>query len=447
MERYCQNFPNDAEKWEDVVKDMPHLPFRCVDVLGQGANCSVHSLSPDSDSESDSVSCTDSESDSESDSGDWVADYFGPGDVKTEDESTGSVDDESMEMESEGEPHTCLTTPSPMGPVEVVAKKFRNIDLDVCYIGQWSDGSRASLYNDPHKYLEWLRGQKNVTTTIAKKHISPTKACYSEFVSESLCHLLLTDLVASGITPHVVMAFRALNHKRDGYLIQERISSNIDEALEENPKLTCRDICAMYLQVFVTLHTLQQACGFKHHDLHLNNVFLKRIDGSMTWNGVKLKDATHFSYKLGDRVLTIPNCGYIVKIGDFGMSSLNIYGRRIQRLSLDCYKSSPSWGEFSADLDGGCGYDGQVLMGDVPFDLTSWRVHDYDTRAFMKRLRSAAQGPNGKLTHERQRPAIGCVSDVPPLDVVKQVFLTDPQPVYDFRTEPTDATIVCLTSC
>jgi serine/threonine protein kinase len=328
-----------------------------------------------------------------------------------------------------------------MGPVEVVAKKFEDLNSDVCYIGQ-SAGSRV-FDNDPCKYLEWLIRQTNVTTEIVKKHISPTKACYSEFVSESLCHLLLTDLVSSGITPHVVMAFRALKHKHDGYLIQERISSNIDEALEENPELTCRDICGMYLQVFVTLHTLQQACGFKHHDLHLDNVFLKRIDGSMTWNGVKLKDATHFSYKLDDHVLTIPNCGYIVKIGDFGMSSLNIYGRRIQML---CYKSSPVWGEFSADLDGGRGYDGQVLMGDVPFDLGSWRVHDADTRAFLQRIRVAAQGPNGKLTHEKQRPAIGHVSDVPPLDVVKQVFLTDPQPVYDFRTPPTDATVVCLTS-
>lgn len=440
-------FENKVEEWDKIVKHMPELPFRCVNVLGQGVNCSVHTITP---VEEESEETEESEE---------ACDYFGLDDVQSVDGSeteTGS-DDESYSsewsaVEADGESevtHTCMTTPSPMGPVEVVAKKFLNVDEDTCYIAKKRGvHARVFLEDSARKYLEWLVEQTDrIDTSIVSHHISPTKACYSEFVSESLCHILLTDLVVNAITPHVVMAFRSIQHEHTGYLIQERISSTIDEALEENPKLTCRDMCAMYLQIFITLHVLQDSCGFKHHDLHLDNVFVKRIDDSVTWNGVSLKTATHFSYELSDGVvLTIPNCGYIVKIGDFGMSSLNIYGRRVQRLSMDTYKSSARWGDWDVKLEGKRGYDGQVLLGDIPFDSESWRYKDQDTHTFMKRLRAAAQGPNGKLTYGKQRPVVGHVSDVPPLDVVHQVFITDPLPVCDFRSTPPDSTVVCLTS-
>ena len=451
MERYVLRFSDKVETWDEIIKQMPDLPFKCVNVLGQGVNCSVLSVSPLGDVEA--------EESGESSEGDWSDDYFGLRDVQREasdDESCSSESesesesDEWSSVESDGStarmPHPCLTTESPMGPVEVVAKRFENIDRDVCYDARRPGSNvRVHLAESASKYLEWLVGQPDkMDTSIIKKHISPTKACYSEFVAESLCHILLTDLVVQNITPHVVMAFRALEHEKKGYLIQERISSTISEALEENPKLSCRDMAAMYLQVFVTLHVLQDSCGLKHHDLHLDNVFVKRIDDSMTWNGASMKTATHFSYELDEGVLTIPNCGYIVKIGDFGMSSLNIYGRRVQRLYMN--ESSSRWGDWDAGLPGKRGYDGQVVMGDIPFEQGNWRFEDDDTHEFMARLRSAAQGPDGKLTYSKQRPAIGHVSDVAPLDVVKQVFLTDPLPVCDFRETPTDATVVCLTS-
>lgn len=443
-------FANDVETWDAIVKQMEDLPFRCMNVLGQGVNCSVLSLCP----LEEEGSLDESES-----GGDWTDEYFGLGDMHEDSESTYSSSAGAESESSSGEwssadadgsttkmPHTCLTTQSPMGVVEVVAKKFDNITTDVCYDARRAgSGDRVHIDEDARRYLKWLVAQpEKMDTSIIKKHISPTTAGYSEFVSESLCHILLTDLVVKNITPHVVMAFRALEHENKGYLIQERISSTIVEALEENPKLSCRDMTAMYLQVFVTLHILQDTCGFKHHDLHLDNVFLKRIDDSMVWNGVRMDSATHFSYELDGVTLTIPNCGYIVKLGDFGMSSLDVYGRRIQRLYLN--ESSSRWGEWTPVLVGRRGYDGQVLVGDLAFDEDSWRFEDEDTRAFLRRLRVAAQGPNGKLTYSKHRPVTGHVSDVPPLDVVQQVFVENPLEVCDFRATPTDAKVMCLGS-
>jgi hypothetical protein len=451
MERYCQNFEGEVEKWDDIVKHMETLPFRCVSVLGQGMNCSVHSIA--------SAEAQEEEASSEESSGEWTEDYFRLDDMKREDSDDSSSDsdygsdsesDEWSSVDAEGRTsraQPCVTTESPMGPVEVVAKRFRDVDTDVCYEAKRPGSNvRVHLASSSAKYLRWLTQQpEKMDTGIIKRHISPTTACYNEFVSESLCHILLTDLVAKKLTPHLVMAFRALRHDKDGYLIQERISATIVEELEENPKLTCRDMASLYLQVFVTLHVLQHACGFKHHDLHLDNVFLKRIDDSMKWKGESLKNATHFSYELGDAVLTVPNCGYIVKIGDFGFSSLNVFGRRIQRMSMHTPKSA-KWGDWDADLAGKRGYDGQVVMGDMPFEEDSWRYEHEPTREFLCRLRTAAQGPDGKLTHGKHRPALGHVSDVTPMEVLQQVFLQDPLPVSDFREAPSDAKVLCLTS-
>ena len=465
MERYCTTFPTDVEEWENtVVKEVDCLPFICTEALGQGVNCTVHLVESveDYEGEDDDVEL---DSTDELYEGEWTDRYFGLNDMRdegnTESDSSYSSASYSSEESSEewstmdqyGDCHRarqCMTSESPMGKVEMVAKKFVDVDNDVCFEGKRPGfNSRIRLEESATKYIRWLEKQtERVQTNIITRHITPSTACFSEFVSESICHTLLTSLVSEGITPHLVMALKVLKCGNRGYLMQERITSTIEEALEENPKLTPRDMAGMYLQLFITLHVLQDTCSFKHHDLHIDNVFIKRIDEHMMWNGVHLSEATHFSYDLGDTVLTIPNCGYIVKIGDFGISSLDMAGRKVQRLSLELYETSPKWGEWSVELEGKRGYDGQLLMGCPPFDPESWRFQDKDTQEFLRRVRGAAQGPNGVLTHGKRRPAHGNVSDVAPLDVVRSVFVQDPEPMYDFRGAPEGSkpVVVCMTS-
>ena len=147
MERYCMAFSSDPQKWsEDIVKKMTELPFECVNILGEGANCSVHSLRPRRNPEEGRCE-EEEEEDSEShhENEDWVDKYFNLNDiVVTSDEPSDSESDcepESGEYSShEDEPseewsdvrpdgttqtaHECFMTESPMGTVEVVAKKF-----------------------------------------------------------------------------------------------------------------------------------------------------------------------------------------------------------------------------------------------------------------------------------------------------------------------------------
>lgn len=464
MERYCNNFGVDPFRWPDVIKELNELPFACVKTLGHGANCSVHTLMKvevGTEECEEDESYSGSEEASEPDN--WAEAFFGQGDVESFSSFEDEEEDESSSSSScsdatdgwenvDSVPDTApVSVQSPMGCVEVVAKRFSNVNHDHCYVAQNSK-TRARMFieTDPSLFVKWLADHtdKDVTTTIISEHITPASACFSEFVNESLCHLLLTDLVEKGVTPNLIMAFRAFTCGGKGYLLQERITTSLNEVLDENPGMTCKDLAGFYLQVFATLHVLQNTCGFKHHDLHLNNVFVKRIDDTMTWKGVKMSEATHFTYDLGGGVvLTFPNNGYIVKIGDFGYSSLDVHGRRLQRLDLSTFFKATSDGDWSPELTSRRGYDGQVCLSMPPFEHNSDRVNDPGTIELLQRLRKATTGPNGKLSRSRYKPVTGHVSDVSPMDVIEQVFLTSPPECADFRAPVNDkAVVVCLSS-
>jgi Fe-S-cluster containining protein len=458
-------FSSDPQKWsEEIVKKMNELPFECVNILGEGANCSVHSIRPRTNSEEEEgrsgEDCEEEEEESKNPHEDWVDKYFNLNDiVVTPDEPSesdmeyesdsgdySSHEDETSEEWSDVRPdgttqtasHECFMTESPMGTVEVVAKKFYDLKEDVCYEGTNPVTHKTTLESNPERYMEWITSQKEaVETSVLKERITLTSARFSEFVNESLCHILLTDLVAKHLTPHLVMAFRSLECENVGYLLQERIDSTLEETLERDPQIDSRGLASLYLQIFVTLHILQETCGFKHHDLHTDNIFIKKISPTMVWKGERMDQATHFQYILGNGVtLCIPNIGYIVKIGDFGIGSMDAFGRRIQRLDMGTHARQPRWGPWDAKLTNCRGYDGQVLMGVPPFDDVSWRFKDKNTKVIMKRLRVAAQGLNGKLSASKHRPLEGHVSDVPPLDVIQQVFVDNPLVFANFTVTP-----------
>ena len=446
MERYCTSFDPNVTTWEDTIKTMDPLPFECVYLLGHGVHCSVYTiiplhLGPRSDSGSESTA-------SSVPVVHWTEEYFNLNDVEgpfsdSSDEDSSEEDSiEEVSIDSTGESDTQLTiiTPSPMGPVEVVAKRFLNVNDDICYQACHPD-TKASLTikGDSVSFIKWLEAHpEHVTTHMVTTRLTDTEACYSGFVSESLCHLLLTDLVAAGLTPHITMAFRALRCGNTGYLVQERITGTLEEILEADDTLGAPEVAALYFQILMTLHILQQACQLKHHDLHMDNVFMRAIDETMVWKGQTLKDATHFEYRLDDTTnIYLPNNGYLVKLGDFGMASLNVYGRRLQRLDMETYGSNIGWGDWNSTFEGYEGYDLQMLMGAPPFEDTSRRVHDTDLLTFLRHVRRVAQGPNGKLSRSHLRPLAGHVSRVSPLEVLRTVFIQEPGQHYNFTVAPT----------
>lgn len=457
MERYTTAVSSDPSTWESAaLTQSTELTFSCGELLGRGANCSVYAV-VDCDDAGECDSC-ESECSHESD-GDWTREYFGCDDIQSEHDSDSLSDvsyfssgsDSGSEgwatVESSVGPVPPVTASTSMGVVELAVKVFEHLPEDTCYQGTTRDG-RVYFELSASRFVKWFIAQgSGVRARMLTHSVTATSVRLSAFSAERLIHVMLSELVTGGVTPHVVMALRAESCEDRGYIIQERISSTFPEALEEDSGLDVTGMASLYLQVLVTLHMLQHACGFKHHDLHTDNVFLKRVDDTVTWRGSRLSSATHFSYDLGERgVLTVPNCGYIVKIGDFADASLDLHGRRLHKLDA-LARVSRSFGDWSQELVGQRGYDAQLLLGDPPFEPDSWRAEDTNTTKFLRRLRRAAQGKGGKLTSTRHRPVVGHVSDVPPLSVIDQVFITGPCEFADFtQPPPPGSTTVCLTT-
>ena len=69
-----------------------------------------------------------------------------------------------------------------------------------------------------------------------------------------------------------------------------------------------------------TLHAIgvYQAEKIVHNDLHIGNIFIKKVDDDMVWGGNKVNDATHFEYQIDGVSIWIPASPYIVKIADWG---------------------------------------------------------------------------------------------------------------------------------
>lgn len=203
-------------------------------------------------------------------------------------------------------------------------------------------------------------------------------AGFSGFYNESLCHLLLSELVVNDITPHITVALEALRHKNTGYLLMERVASyTLDDIIYEVCRGTKDLVCVVSLtketivnlvfQTLFVLSVLQKTCNFKHHDLHTNNVFIKEIDDTTEFRGTRLRGVQFLHYHLDGHDYYLPNCGLLVKIGDFGMSSLDVHGMRLQRSDMDSFNDNVrKWGTWSSEFAREEGYDAQLLSSDIP---------------------------------------------------------------------------------
>jgi hypothetical protein len=263
------------------------------------------------------------------------------------------------------------------------------------------------------------------------------------FLEAAVGRLVNTALLDCGMTPHVIRTRQCFAHEGRGYLVLDRADGCLSDALQdrmEGVRLRPEDVAGVYVQVLHALQVAQNVLGLKHHDLHTNNVFLKRLRPGDTWRGADLYAATHFKYMLNDTALYVPNTTRCIPwIADYGFCSVFSGGVRLERADLTAFGvtspgSDTHWGDWSPELRGCRGYDAQVLVGDAACTLQR------------KRLRLAKSG-NLRALHSRMAAALGwnprkpagrpkVVSDVPPGQVLRAVFLEEPADWHDFRLPP-----------
>lgn len=274
----------------------------------------------------------------------------------------------------------------------------------------------------------------------------PPRIELSEFFLEAAVGRVMNRaLLDCGMTPHVIRTRECFAHEGRGYLALDRADGCLSDALQdrmEGVRVTPEDVAGVYVQVLHALQVAQNVLSLKHHDLHTNNVFLKRLRPGDTWRGANLAAATHFKYMVNDTPLYVPNTtGCIPWIADYGFCSLIAphSGVRLERADLGAFGvtspgSNTQWGDWSPELRGCRGYDAQVLVGDAGCTLLRKRLRlakSAKLRALHSRM-SAALGWNPRKP--AGRPHV--VSDVPPGHVLHAVFMDAPAPWYDFKSKP-----------
>lgn len=496
----------------DCIQRVDKLPFRLASKIGEGANCAVYSIGPagqdvwyseDSESETysscgSSCSCSGSHSSrsysrsrsrAQSRSRDKKArsapcsrspasprkkqtrrpQTEGGARAASESESESEKekpfgDEDEWEDEgpseelSQGEYEELIETlrvhkDTPTGRVQVVAKRFSQLDEELCYaVVDARTNETVKIFGDEEDCGDYMRRRQ-----LSKEHYYVRQVVSSEndtsikctgFQTEAIITLAVSELAARNITPHVCLATDALQERNTGYLLLERIDGTLDDVLNdedfeefclgsksEATRMSAAQVAGLIFQSLFATAVLQRTLRMKHHDLHSSNVFIKKLTPATSFRGHLLQGATHFHYHLDGTDYYVPSCNAIVKIGDFGMSSIDVRGKRVERLDMDVFNDNvEKWGYWSSNFDGERGYDTQLLFSDIPVD-GHWRK-SRELHRLLKALKLSALGKKGKVTRRKGRPLPGHVSNQPADALLQNVFLRNAEPWYNFRVQP-----------
>jgi hypothetical protein len=459
-----------------VIRTVDRLPFRLAGKIGEGENAAVFSLGPsgeplwysDDGSSEEGDECSeegDECSDGNSSDGDSAGTGYSYEDKDDLEKDAVEVCDVSTEEEDKkSEPMVIdpelvrVHAQTSMGKTQLVAKVFPHLDDESCAaVIDTQERHIVRAFNDLEEAEIYLRRRRFQGPRYEAKEIeefvSGSYVGFSAFVVEAVCNLLLTKLVDQGLTPHTLIASEALKSKNSGFLLMERIDCTLDDLLADarhcevavcGRELTNRELASLFLQTVCALDTFQRVCQLKHHDLHTGNVFLRRIREGLTFRGTDLSTATHFHYHVSGNDFYVPNCGLLVKLGDFGMASFTVDGKRVQRVDMDVFNDDvEKWGAWNAHYDGERGYDTQVLFADIPVD--DRHLDNHELHRFFKHARATTTGKRGRVSRKKGRPLPGHVSNLPASSILESVFKRRLEPWFDFTEQPADAAAVIIT--
>ena len=448
MERFTDILGPDVATWPQLIKHVDKPSFRLATHLGSGENSDVYALGPrcedvwytDSDSSDDSSDGSESEcgtnssGDGSSNSGrsrgsSQASECCSGSDCcsGSEDAGTGSECGSITTSEDTGgeaivnESVRMFSNLPSIGKTQLVAKVFDHLEDDTCY-AVWDTCNDALVQYfqselDAEDYMRHYQARDDATLNNYVCRLLPSVYCdgvnvgFNAFVNESLCHLLLSELVHTQLTLHVTVAQEAVQHKNTGYLLMERLSCTLDDLIykvctsecrrapsvdvpHDFPPVDRRGIAALLFQTMFGLTIMQKTSSMKHHDFHTNNVFIKHVDDDTIFRSARLKECHYFHYHLDGDDFYVPNGGLLAKIGDFGMTSLDLHGKRVHRTDIATFNDNvEKWGMWNKDYVGEEGYDMQLLSADIPVTCRSAvkKVAKFEKAENAKKVAKAAK--------------------------------------------------------
>lgn len=176
----------------------------------------------------------------------------------------------------------------------------------------------------------------------------------NEYLNEVLVGLTLTKHMK---VPHFIKTYDAWIRDATGFVLQEYGGKTVCDRL---PDLSFEQFKSIIVQTLVAMAIAQQTLHFKHHDLHLDNVFVKEMDSSS-----ELLAKKAWLYRLPGRPMRIEHHNVLAKIGDYGLSCITepTSKTRIARVDYPLLDAGDAeWGQWSSRLDNQYSYDALVLL-------------------------------------------------------------------------------------
>ena len=182
----------------------------------------------------------------------------------------------------------------------------------------------------------------------------------NEYLNEAMVGLLITKYISSQI-PHFVKTEGSWIQDSTGFILQEFGGHNMHKHMAD---LTLEEFKSCVVQVLAALAYAQNKIQLKHHDVHLENVFINRLKDSDVFQGQKMMDKS-WKYTFDKCNVFLKHQGLLIKIADYGLSSATDPESKIrfERADYELLDSAEcEWGEWSGRLETRKLYDAVVFL-------------------------------------------------------------------------------------
>ena len=201
----------------------------------------------------------------------------------------------------------------------------------------WSERESASIGK-----VAWLRDSINRDGATQLLRLN-------EYLNEAMVgHILSTW--SSPTSRHFVKTYGSWIADSTGFILQEYAGTSL---LKNMTDLKLDQFKSIVLQVLCSLAEAQEHFYFKHHDVHLDNVFITKVPEE------------DYTYRLGDQTYTVKNCGIQVLLGDFGLAAITDpeTKTRYERVDYEMLDAGDlEWGRWCGNLEGQWSYDAVTFL-------------------------------------------------------------------------------------
>ena len=217
------------------------------------------------------------------------------------------------------------------------SKREAYIWLDA-WCNDWPDRADASVAK-----VAWLKDsiERDGATTLLR---------LNEYLNESLVGQVLTKHLEPRLLKHFIKTFGSWISDSTGYILQEYGGASL---LKNMTNLSLDQFKSVYLQTLLCLAETQELLHFKHHDVHLDNVFINHCDQET------------YEYTTSKGKFAIKNHGLLVKLGDFGLASITDpeLKTRFERVDYEELNAGEiDWGRWCGTLENQWSYDAVTFM-------------------------------------------------------------------------------------